>query len=301
MDPKGLVRLQIADVPLAVPIAWTIFDEDGNVACRPGFIFRTREEFVNLARATPLFRADPKASAADAARGASKRTPVAEASDVETTLDDITLHIGENWQLQPLSDFDQHRYYVKLVGYLKGASVIVTTPTVDGKTLLIRDGQPFIVRAFSGKSAYAFKTAVTKSIGSPFAYLHLAYPETVRGMIVRQSQRITVSIITAVTPLAAGFDKTPGMIKNVSKSGVSLHARAPIGASGDRVSMSFQLNVENHDYMLVVEGILRAIRPTGTNPGDPTEYGIQLVDIKPIDQLVLTAFCNAQLANADTG
>ena len=300
MTAKGLIKLNASDIPVGTPILWTIFDEDGNVACRPGFVFRQREELLTMTQSMQLFRAEAKAGVASAPVAASKKAPISDTEESETTLDEISLHIGESWQLQLLSDFEQRRYYVKLVGYMKGTSVIVTTPTQDNRALLIREGQVFIVRAFSGKSAYAFKTSVLKSMGAPFPYLHLAYPETVRGMIVRQNQRIMVSIITVIIPRREGLNKASGMIRNVSKSGASLQTRANLGQSGDRTNLAFQLNIEGNDYLLSIEAIIRAIRPPGPNGGDLTEFGFQFLDVKPIDQLVLTAYVNSLIANTDT-
>lgn len=301
MNSKGLRKIRIDDVSPGVPVEWTLFDEERNVLVRPGYVFKDQDELAEVFGKTNLFRAQEDSAADAATIKASRNTPVSEAGDTETTLDEIGLHIGESWQLQPVSEFDQKRYYVKLVGYMKGVSVIVTTPMVDGKSLLIRDGQPFIVRAFSGKSAYAFKTSVIKTNGSPFPYLHLDYPDLVSGMIVRQNQRIVVSIIASITPHKEGAEKVPGMIKNVSKSGVSLLARGVIGEVGDQVSLSFQLCVEDNDYLIVVDGILRAVRAPGARPEDNKEYGIQFVDVRPIDHLILTAYCNSLIANAETG
>lgn len=304
MTTQGLIRLQLDDIPIGTPLASTVFDQDGNIAYRPGHTFRSREELALIERTTQLFRADPGRGRVEIAAGAaSKRAPISErgnSEEIETTLDDIRLHIGEAWQLQPVSDLDQRRYYVKLVGYLKPVSVIVTAPTADGKALLIREGQPFIVRAFSGKSAYAFKTAVIKTVSSPFPHLHLTYPESVRGMIVRRNERIQVNIIVSVTPSRAGIGKTSGVIVNASKTGASLRTRASIGESGDGVSLSFKLNIEENDYLLSLEGIIRAVRPCGSDQDKSVEYGIQFVSIKPIDQLVLGAFVNSLIANVDT-
>jgi c-di-GMP-binding flagellar brake protein YcgR len=303
MATKGFTRLQLAEIPVGTPLAWSIFDEDGNVAYRPGYVFRNRQELATAERMTLLYKSDAGPAKAEMPPpAASKRAPINEnpAADSETSLDEIRLHIGEAWQLQPLSDLDPKRYYVKLVGYLKPVSVIITAPTVDDKALLIREGQAFVVRAFSGKSAYAFKTTVIKSVGAPFPHLHLAYPPSVRGMIVRRSERIDVNIITSITPTREGLAKAPGIICNASKTGASLRTPAPIGQSGDRIGLSFKLLIEGNDYLLTLEGIIRAVRAPNADQGKVVEYGIQFIDIKPIDQLVIGAFVNSLIANVDT-
>src|SRR5574340_43987 len=106
-----------------------------------------------------------------------------------TALDDIKLQIGDTLQLQPQHEASAERYYVKLIGYLKNAGVIVSTPSADGKLLFVREGQNFVVRAFCGKSAFAFPTTVIKAASVPYAHLHLSYPRRVRGIVVRKGAR----------------------------------------------------------------------------------------------------------------
>ncbi|MDP1924970.1 MAG: flagellar brake protein, partial [Thiobacillus sp.] len=93
------------------------------------------------------------------------------------TLDQIKLAIGDAIQLQFQSDVEPSRSFVTLIGYLEGQSVVVTTPIINGSMMLVREGQDFVVRLFSGKSAYAFTTSAKRVTNTPYPHLHLAYPK----------------------------------------------------------------------------------------------------------------------------
>jgi hypothetical protein len=81
---------------------------------------------------------------------------------------------------------------VTLIGYLADQGVIVSTPMIDGSVMMIREGQIFVVRLFSGKTAYAF-TAVTNRVSHmPFPHLQLSYTKEVRGLVVWQRARANI-------------------------------------------------------------------------------------------------------------
>ena len=113
-------------------------------------------------------------------------------------LDEIKLAIGDSFQIQTQIEQAEARYYVKLVGYLKGRSVLVTIPEAEGRLCYVREGQAFVVRFFAGRNAYAFTANVLKSSSIPFPHMHLSYPSQVRGLVVRAGERVPVRIICAV-------------------------------------------------------------------------------------------------------
>ena len=81
--------------------------------------------------------------------------------DTTSQMDDVRWYVGETLHMQALNENDS-RFVVKLIGYIKGKSVLVTAPVVDGKYMMIRDNQTFVVRAFQGKKAFAFTVTALK-------------------------------------------------------------------------------------------------------------------------------------------
>src|SRR3569623_3694572 len=115
------------------------------------------------------------------------------------SLDQIKLGIGDTIQLQFQSDVEPSRCFVTLIGYLEGQSVIVPTPIINGCLMLVREGQDFVVRLISGKTAYAFTAMAKRVTNTPYPPLHLAYPKEVRGLVVRGSSRGRINIICHAT------------------------------------------------------------------------------------------------------
>ena len=103
----------------------------------------------------------------------------------------LALEIGSILQLQFLTDESNTRHYVKVIGYLQDRSVLVTTPQVQGKLMMVREGQAIAVRSLSGSNVLAFTTAVISSHVKPYPYLHLVYPKQLQAIAVRKAQRVS--------------------------------------------------------------------------------------------------------------
>jgi len=89
----------------------------------------------------------------------------------------LKIQVGESLQLQRRDGGDSRRLHVKLIGYMAGTSLLVTTPKVADKVMIIREVQPFVARMMVGNRIVGFTTTVLRSCSRPFHYLHLAYPE----------------------------------------------------------------------------------------------------------------------------
>lgn len=63
---------------------------------------------------------------------------------------DLKMQVGKMLQLQPRDGEDARRMHVKLIGYLPGASLLVTTPKVGDRVMIVRESQPYVVRMMIG-------------------------------------------------------------------------------------------------------------------------------------------------------
>lgn len=274
----------------AVP--WALYDEDQNLLLARGVVIESERQIEELTR-RGLFRRLPSsgplgARAEDDAGGAQPRDEI-------RTLDQIKLAIGDPLQLQAHSSSGSApRYYVKLIGYLRGKGVIVTTPSQDGKLLLMREGQSFVVRLFSGKSVYAFGASVFKVANVPYPHLHLTWPSQVNGLVVRQGARTKVNIIGAVQD--AHQRSHAATLINLSTGGCLLLAKAQLGIKDDRVGLKFRVSINDSEQYLDLRGVIRSISREGGEEGGPMiQHGIQFSDIAPNDRVVLTAYVYQKL------
>ena len=224
------------------------------------------------------------------------------ATEKHIPLEEARLMIGDTVNLQGQSGDAVERYTVKLIGMSKGRSVLVTSPMIDGKYLLMREGQGFILRAFSGKSAYAFSTQILKSVNTPYPYLHLAYPREIKSLAVRRGARANVKVICVITSCEDEPLQVPGTIINLSVGGAQMVLKQPLGEKGQRLIIKFKVVVNGIEALLEVKGIIRAINVDRSGETDtPHQLGIQFVDVSPEESIPLLAFVYRELLEQSMG
>lgn len=308
-EPVSLIPVRANELMLGQALKQPVYDWHGKMLLDTGAVVTTQDQLDELAdngfindaswdvEITPARLAAPVMArgAKPAAQG--KSAPVAEESaahkEVVMDMDDVRWVVGESLYLQ-VHDNPAARYAVRLIGYVKNKTVLVTPPVVDGKFELIRDGQTFIVRAFSGKQAYAFTAASVKSVHTPHPYLHLSYPKQVRCTVVRQGARAEVRIIAAV---ALGEPERAGAatLNDLSMGGASGVMKEMLGKKGDAGRIKFKVYAADHDEFLNLKTVLRSISPTDHHDG--FKCGFEFVDLTAHEKVVLSAFVNQTLVD----
>ncbi len=217
-------------------------------------------------------------------------------SEIYITLADARLQMGDLVQLQSLGHEEDVRYPVRLIGLSEGRSVLVTTPMVEGSYLLMRDGQTFVFRAFSGQRAVAFPTHIVKSVNTPYPYLHLAYPRHVRSIVVRKGARAMVKIACAITSCNDVPVEAAGTIVNISVGGALIAMKKPLGEKGQRLVVQFKVGFSGIEATLELNAIVRAVS-TEVGAGTETQYelGLQFVDVTAEQAVRLHAYVYHQL------
>lgn len=310
-EPVSLLPIRSSDLALGVPLAQTVYDWHGNVLLASGSVIESNEQLEEILANGYL----PDTSWAPAGVPAHANSPgdigaavppavsiPAVARSVEANqpgqretivrMDEVHWAVGEAMTLQPL-DKPSVRYAIQLIGFIKNRMLFVSAPAVDGKFELIRDGQTFVVRAFSGKKAYAFTAAALKSVHSPHPYLLLSYPREVRCTLVRQSARVAVKLIASVS-LGQPERMAAGTITDLSTGGASLVAREPLGAKGETGRIKFKVNAADADAYLNLQFILRSVAKDDNDEG--YRQGLEFVDVPARERLVLSAFVHQGLA-----
>lgn len=288
-----LTPIRLSDVSVGKPLPWPVFDNQRKLLLREGYVVETAaqaEQLIVRGLFRPVtYHRKPVARGGEAETGeaaANDSAPRAGQADDGPTLESLRPEIGSNVQLQPAGD-DEKRYMVRLIGYIPGQCVLVTTPSVEGRTLLVREGQPYIFRGFHGTSAFAFSAHVLKSNNSPVPYLHLSYPRTVQGITVRKSTRVRTALIASVnradtpdaSPLAAS-------VVDMSFTGCAMESPRPLGEVGERLSMSMRLKLDGPDIYINIVATIRSVRPPAT-PGGAIFHGVEFVSVAAPDRLAL--------------
>ncbi|WP_162059075.1 flagellar brake protein [Undibacterium sp. KW1] len=286
---------------------WPIYDEQGHLLMASGVKIESQHQLDGLlehgycnpdamwdtipSKLTPISKT---VSSQSSATGSSP-APQDAHKDTLMELDSVRWNVGEILYLQ-VHDHTAVRYTVKLIGFVKNMSIMVTAPSIDGKAVIIRDGQTFIVRAFPGKKAYAFTASAIKSVYSPHPYLHISYPKQVRCTTIRQGSRANVKIIASVT-IGDPEQTAAATLGDLSMGGASGVMKKPVGKKGDAGVIKFRVSAAGNDEYLTLNVILRS--QAQTENGLEYRHGFEFVDVSAQSKLILSAFVHQTLAEMD--
>ncbi|SNS58886.1 c-di-GMP-binding flagellar brake protein YcgR, contains PilZNR and PilZ domains [Noviherbaspirillum humi] len=307
---SSLVPLKVNEIAIGKPLNRPVYDWHGKLLLASGCTIESQSQLDGLLKngfvqADPWNFSDTRKETGDGARSApdANGKPGAATAAIENeadkermiALDDARWQVGEAMYLQQI-DNPSARYHVKLIGFVKGRSVMVTAPIIDGKIAFIRDGQTFVIRAFSGRKAYAFTSSALKSVHTPYPYIHLSYPREVRCTTVRRGVRAQVKIIAAIslgTPEKTGA----ATLLDLSVGGASAIAKHPLGEKASQGIIKFKVNAAEQDEYLSLTAVLRSVIPSEN--GDGYRHGFEFVDVPLHERLILSAFVHQTLAEAD--
>ena len=302
-EAVSLIPIRPSEVEIGKPLRRPIYDWHGKLLLASGFVVESENQLNGLLE-NGFFQdagwergaAAPAADAtvANTAAGGADKQAVPN-KEILVDMADVRWTVGETMFLQVL-DNSALRYTVKLIGFVRNKTIFVTAPMSDGKFEFIREGQSYIVRAFSGKKAYAFMASAVKSVHTPHPYLHLTYPKQVRCNVVRQGARADVKIIASLSVGPNEERSGAGVLTDLSVGGASATAKEPLGAKGEVGRVKFKLQAVGQDEFLNLEAILRWVGPAETGPG--FKHGFEFVDVAMHDRLILSAFVHQTLVDA---
>lgn len=209
---------------------------------------------------------------------------------------EMQLNVGEMLQLVFAADGHQRKHATKVIGYLPGKSLLVTTPRIEGNLMLVREGQPVVVRILSGNSVYAFNTQVLATCLKPFAYLHLTYPAEIESIVVRKSLRVSAELETSVTRVTVDEPNdsltAQGEIIDISTSGAMLLADTVLGQVGDLLIMTLRIPVAGTQKYLKISSMIRSVR---VNSDGRHLHGVEFQLLEEMDNILLHGFVYEQL------
>jgi c-di-GMP-binding flagellar brake protein YcgR len=277
------------EIAVGRPIPWTLYNATGNVILKAGVTLKSAEQINSLLKIGAGRDLDEPAAAIEPDNSASRSNTL--------TLEQVKLNIGDSLQLQFQSESELSRCFVTLIGYLADQGVIVSTPVLNGSVMLIREGQIFVVRLFSGKSAYAFTATTLKVTNTPFPHLHLSYPKEVRGLVVRGSSRARANIIChASNAHGNGF---ACVARDISMGGALIAVKEKVGEVGDKLSLKLRVKISDAEHVLILDCIIRSSNNSkpSTDETPTVLHGLSFENISTQDTLVISALLYQNLVN----
>ena len=206
----------------------------------------------------------------------------------------MRLKVGDRLHLEPPRRIVGGRTSVTMLGWLEGQSVITTAPQNDAGRLVLQEGELVLMRAFTGKNAFAFRATVLKVAYLPFAYLHLSFPDKVEGVEIRNSPRCHVRVPAMIT--AGGKAPFQGNILNIGTTGVLIETDVPMDQDGSLIKIAFSL--ELHGVPVSLDLSARVCGAKGAVAGDDPsrhQHGAEFRNLQPNDRLVLGSLICYQL------
>ena len=214
--------------------------------------------------------------------------------------EELSLDIGDALQLQFLPE-DTGRYYVRVIGYLPERSLLVTTPTNQGKVILVRESQPVAVRVLAGNEVIAFSVNVLRSCMKPYPYLHLSYPTEMQSITVRKAQRVNLDTIARVKkcgPEVSVAEQSPEAVKvsDMSTTGALLISPRPLGEVKTLLNINLRMKVAEEEESLNLVSVIRNARSRNNSQGS-TEYlyGIEFQFTDRQEAILLHAYVYEQI------
>lgn len=150
----NFIAISRDDIEIGKPLPWSIYNRDRHILLRSGLVIESQSKLDALPD-QEFYRfttGDASHSSQPGTHTTGEHARSEPAIERPIALEEIKLAIGDALQIQTQAEQSESRYYVKLIGYLKGKSVLVTAPQVEGNLCYVKEGQAFVVRFFAGRT-----------------------------------------------------------------------------------------------------------------------------------------------------
>ncbi|MCX7945559.1 MAG: flagellar brake protein [Hydrogenophilus sp.] len=270
------------------PIPFDVYDRDGRLLLRAGYVIETKEEKEKLLKLGPErnVSTDERFRAALSSAERISQTGTEEARRaVSMAFVDLRLTPGDVLQVQLAND--EERLLTRYIGMLRNRSLLIEAITRADLPVFVREGTVLQIKGTSGSFAFAFAASVVANVNKPFAYHHLTYPAEVKAVRLRRTERVAVRLVCAV--LEKGEEQPHGgVMLDLSLGGCLLATRHPLQV-GQEVTLKFKLRLGDAEIILAVAATVRSKR-TLENAREGDGYGMQFLDLSSEETIALLTY-----------
>lgn len=294
--PKQLLRV-------GNPISYPVYDRNGQLFSK-GLLIESEDELEELYDRGLYLDLET-----------SKRIGLIKENKKEIVNEDVTiekneefiklpfkaLKLGETLQINLTGEGDgAQKYLVKLIGAVDKKGLICTIPTIQDRTLFVKEGAGFVVQFFSGKSVYRFTTVVDAVLSRPYPHMHLMYPREAFVKKLRKNQRVVVNIVAALKDLAntqAGV--ASGRMIDLSLGGALIEMQKQVLPEKSAIECSFKIKLEDQEILFALKGTVQSLARESSADGKAMfRCGVQF-DTLPFQEKVYLQNYIYQLASEE--
>lgn len=206
------------------------------------------------------------------------------------TFADMHLAVGDRLQIECPAGTGVGRAFARVVGYLEKRSLLVTAPMVGQRRIDLIDNDMVVVRVFSRQNAFAFRASVLRASRLPFHYLHLSFPETIQGSVIRKATRVRTELDATATMMGGDGRSAPATVLNISATGLLLRTRAALGERDGQLRLKFDLPLHEVDTLFEVEAHIRNVSEEADEEGIEYHYGLDFRDLDSNNRMLVKSF-----------
>lgn len=302
----NLIPVGENDITIGEPLPWALYDQQHQLLLNQGDVVADKERRDQLLAhgAYHELTLEVPGNGNGDSPFAAKLNPAPTKGNVSNTrysFDDMKLKVEDRLQLEPPPQMALERFVVKVIGFLRDHSLLVTAPTnATGLLLQLREGETIVLRSFSGQNAFGFACTIEKVCKLPYEYLHLSFPDVIEGIVIRKAPRVKTHILTEVQSSNSHNteEHITASITNISANGAALDAKQSLGCAGEILNLAFRVHLHNIDAFLSIKGKIRTVfscHASETAEPDIVRHGIEFQDMQPNDNVILESMIYQQL------
>lgn len=276
--------LSEGEVPVGTPLAWPIFDEYGTVLLDRGTVVPDGEARAFLFSHFGPCQRDLVADGAGAEGEAEQNT-----SGV-VAIDEMGLTIGARLGLRPRLRAGDAMCSSRIIGIAPNHALFVTPPARSGQSVSLLSGEHIDVVALSAIAVFRFLCSVDAVCKSPFTYLVLSEPTSIRRLRERRALRLRTRLaaLYATNTSGAHYDGI-GIVGDLSPLGLSLAASRVLGPVGSRMRVALRL--KTHDFDAEIKALCTICNVHGSATGSNlTVHGVEFQQLEPSQEINIKAF-----------
>jgi len=211
-------------------------------------------------------------------------------SNDSPTFESLKLLPGQVLQLE-FDGYDSQRDRSTLVGYMRGRSILVSTPTKQNVPMSMKPKTKVKVRLFVNQinGACAFESVVQHVSVLPFPHLHLSMPDHLFIGEVRKSIRAPVHIVASTMITRDGKHlNTTAVIDDLSTNGARIYCEDLHTKNGSELDLVFKIAISNVERILHIKAIVRSSQFNEAK--ERFIYGLQFSSVEEDDFIAMHAF-----------